>query len=113
MLTSEVWKRLFVQYGVMKNVEIEGGFLCQKVIFFLNFHIRKFKYSTFKTSKIQNSDLAIFQQMVICLLVRDAKWWEIVFEAHFCFVANQEREFRKGDKLTPPQRAKRVIKGEG
>ena len=51
--------------------------------------------------------------MVICLLVRDAKWWEIVFEAHFCFVANQEREFRKGDKLTPPQRAKRVIKGEG
>ena len=48
MLTSEVWKRLFVQYGVMKNVEIEGGFLYQKVIF----HMRK----------IQNSDLAIFQQ---------------------------------------------------
>ena len=26
--------------------------------------------------------------MVICLLVNDEKWWDIVFEAHFCFVAN-------------------------
>ena len=59
------------------------------------------------------NNVANYGTMVICLLVRDAKWWEIVFEAHFCFVANQEREFRKGDKLTPPQRAKRVIKGEG
>ena len=47
--------------------------------------------------------------MVICLLVNDEKWWDIVFETHFCFVANQEREFRKVDKLTPPQRAKRGL----
>lgn len=58
------------------------------------------------SSKIGRSQLlycskcSFMLNKVTCLLVNDAKWWDIIFSAHFWIVANQELEFRKVDSLT-------------
>ena len=58
------------------------------------------------SSKIGRSQLlycskcSFMLNKVTCLLVNYAKWWDIIFSAHFWIVANQELEFRKVDSLT-------------